>query len=400
MDRFTSLPPELIDQICSTLHDEAPNEYLGLVHRAFLPSSRRQAFRNSIVLCGKQARRLLAAVTSEEVGSSVHKLWVLYYDLEVEPWPESSHFAQVFPLLANLQQLHVQGDCGLVEMLMSWSASDLPFLELEDLSFTLHGPQFDPSSLSCLRVLASYSSLQSLVVMDHGTGTASSECTGETEQAEKYDLPQLDLARLGLHGCLARPAMRRLISICPRLVSLWLDDGGQREPSSLITVFDALPHPEHLQILSLSCTTSGPEVHSSILAHTPNLQRLFLERGTWASHLLASVLRLTNLVDLTFSRWLDVCVAELDQAIPVLCTLPYLREVQLNNLRGREEPAIPGQPAFYRLTSGQSVSEDKLGGSGRSMQGPAAWRYAQLTMVYIRCSFDGLEARNRFKVVT
>ncbi|BGO95947.1 hypothetical protein NBRC10512_005469 [Rhodotorula toruloides] len=162
-DYLTSLPPKLFDYICQLVIDDRPQQYLGGISKAFLPSARERTFRSVSAETEPAATKLFEALAASP-GAASH---VNYLTLRL---PETAFSSKAFAPtvraairhLRKLGILEVSGAYELSKRLLSpTSPSTLPELFWLKICSTLKGWR-SPFSPEHYRTLKHYGRLYRL----------------------------------------------------------------------------------------------------------------------------------------------------------------------------------------------------------------------------------------------
>ncbi|BGP20396.1 hypothetical protein JCM10213_002292 [Rhodosporidiobolus nylandii] len=223
MPSLLDLPPELLDEIAELVHATLPKQYLGSVHRAFLPTSRRLFFRRLIVTSFLRLDRLCDLLRQgKAVAQSVVHLKL---DLAgVDPGlPTSANVAALLESLPSLRSLKVCDNPRILDI--SANPSPLQQCPLEWLFLqSSPAPHFGPFHPDRFRCLLFYKNLSTLTIYSQ---------PDETHPPPVQPSPaplRINIVDLRLQGrLLDDPAVPLLLAACPHLLSLTLfqDDATQ-----------------------------------------------------------------------------------------------------------------------------------------------------------------------------
>ncbi|BGP20382.1 hypothetical protein JCM10213_002306 [Rhodosporidiobolus nylandii] len=339
MPCLLDLPPELIDEIVELVHATHPKQYLGTVHRAFLPVSRRLFFRNLVVTSFVRLDRLCDLLRQgKAVAQSVARLELDLADID-PGLPSSADVAALLQSLPSLRILKVRNSTRMVDIATS-PLSFKPNVDQLFLDFS-HTPHFTAFHPNRFRRLSPYTNLHVLSIYSMPDGVP-------PPPVNPFPAPLLiNVVDLALEGrLLDDPAVPLLLAACPHLraLTLFQDDGteeGVRLPFG--PLLDAVANPA---LGELNIGDTGEYWHSelfSIIERFPQLHGLALGHGCACAELVASLHKFLLLSTIIFHPGTDITT---DGILPLLeptTRPPSLRVLELNNV----EPTLAQQSDAY-----------------------------------------------------
>ncbi|BGP20374.1 hypothetical protein JCM10213_002314 [Rhodosporidiobolus nylandii] len=238
MPSLLDLPPELIDNIAELVYAVDPKQYLGTVHRAFLPISRRLFFRDTAIKMDRVARLSDLLHVHEDLASCVKFLALLP---SASPARDIS-LRSLLAVLPGLTVLWVATETALKEVF-----SPLPG-SLASLSALIVVPSDNPADPSTVLRIPPYPNLRKFTIAL--SLSAPLPLISRLPPASVEDLTPSAVEHLHLFGDLASVAAC-LIAQCPHLEALTLAPSTN---TSLAPLLAAIIAPQNLRVLELRHT--------------------------------------------------------------------------------------------------------------------------------------------------
>ncbi|GAA6042888.1 hypothetical protein JCM8097_002753 [Rhodosporidiobolus ruineniae] len=262
MAKLTDLPNELIDEIVALVYAANPKQYLGAVHRVFLPFSRNLTFKT----------------------------------LEITTFARLACFCAV-----------VKGASPVAKLLLSPTGSGVPLpslvmLKLKD-SFVGWS---NPFALSHYANLSRYPELGYLELEVDRVHSSLGRYP-PTAWSSPLFIDGLDLCG-HLNG---NPAVLEFLSACPFLRHVYFLDENTDSVNNLSPLLAAIANPSEVEYLSVGAVADAEEDLSAALERFVNLAEITFHLGSFTSAVLLVLLTLPHLHTLGFTAHCGVSTFDL-----------------------------------------------------------------------------------------
>ncbi|GAA6042914.1 hypothetical protein JCM8097_002769 [Rhodosporidiobolus ruineniae] len=302
MANLTDLPNELIDEIVALVYATNPKQYLGAVHRLFVPSARSLTFRHAEVTQCKCTPQALYAIVKKSyaVATSVRSLTLGTIQAAEDSDPDVRQYGEEDCLPMSVHEL---------------DALFIHLVNLEKLcvrSETLCDYVLNPN------IPWAFRSLRSLAIR-YGCRPERPNAFDPRRYTRMHEYPQLNTLELHFSPSFRseRAAYQPLLSqICHGRT--W-------------NLLQAVPCPSKVRAITL--TTANALASSdtlAVLVRFTSLSSLELGKATFLPSHLSLLSRLPSLSRLVFGKDVELAVSDLVPLLPGPTKLPSLRHLRLD----------------------------------------------------------------------
>ncbi|BGP20393.1 hypothetical protein JCM10213_002295 [Rhodosporidiobolus nylandii] len=361
MPSLLDLPPELVDQIVEMVHTTHPKQYLGSIHRAFLPISRRLFFRNLVVTSFVRLDRLCDLLRQgEAVAQSVARLELNLTGAD-PGLPSSADVAALLESLPSLRVLEVPDNPRILDIATNPTSSKRKSLQELFLQFS-PAPHFSPFHPEHFRRLPLSQNLHTLSLRAKSSMPPPSITLAAAP-------PLTNLVALSLQGrLLDDPAVPLLIAACPHLNNLGLFQDNTIQKGVCVPFDVILDAVANAALRRLSILDNGNYRHielCSALERFTELDGLALGHGCACVELVSSLHNFPLLSTIIFHPGADITT---DGILPLLeptTKPPSLRTLEVDKVKpsvARQNVAYDWSPSFSKAgVAALLAAADKAG---------------------------------------